>query len=141
MLKHVTTSTFHHATLLLLTLLLGVGNAYGQTPIQQRMAFYNPDGQLTFSAERGETLWKKTNIAEDGKVRRCTTCHGDDLSQPGKHAKTGKVIDPLAPSANAKRFTKLKKVKKWFKRNCKWTFGRECTTQEKGDLLMYLSQF
>ncbi len=112
-----------------------------QSPIEERMAFYNPNGELIFSAERGERLWNRVNTAEDGKERRCATCHGDDLTRPGKHAKTGKVIDPLAPSANAERFTKLKKVKKWFKRNCKWTYGRECTTQEKGDLLMYLSQF
>ena len=121
--------------------LVGVNSAQAQTPIQERMAFYNPDGELLFSAERGEQLWNKPNIAEDGKDRRCTSCHGDDLTRPGKHAKTGKVIDPLAPSVNAERFTKQKKVKKWFKRNCKWTYGRECTTQEKGDLLMYLSQF
>ena len=41
-------------------------------------------------------------------------------------------------SAAKKRFKKLKKVEKWFKRNCKWTFGRTCTEQEKGDMLAYL---
>ncbi|TBR21868.1 MAG: DUF1924 domain-containing protein, partial [Candidatus Nitrosotenuis sp.] len=30
-------------------------------------------------------------------------------------------------------------VEKWFKRNCKETLERECTPQEKGDFLAYLS--
>ncbi len=131
----------HHLTLITLVVLMGINTAQAQTPIQERMAFYNPSNELVFSAKHGKQLWNRINIAKDGKERRCTTCHGNDLSKPGKHAKTGKKIKPLAPSVNAERFTKLKKVKKWFKRNCKWTFGHECTTQEKGDLLMYLSQF
>ena len=52
--------------------------------------------------------------------------------------KTGKVIDPMAPSVNPKRFTDAKEIEKWFKRNCTWTVGRECTPQEKGDFLSYL---
>lgn len=46
----------------------------------------------------------------------------------------------MAASVNPKRYTKMKKINKWFKRNCKWTLGRECTNQEKGDILKYLSQ-
>jgi len=30
-------------------------------------------------------------------------------------------------------------VAKWFRRNCKTVLGRECTAQEKGDILTYLS--
>jgi len=29
------------------------------------------------------------------------------------------------------------KTEKWFLRNCKWTMGRTCTAQEKGDFLAY----
>ncbi len=110
------------------------------TPIEQRMADYNPDGGLTFDAKRGEELWNQQRMFE-GKQRDCNSCHGQDFTQSGKHIKSGKIIEPMAYSVNKERFTKLKKVKKWFKRNCKWTYGRECTTQEKGDLLKYLSQF
>jgi hypothetical protein len=46
----------------------------------------------------------------------------------------------MAPSVDAERYTDLGKMEKWFKRNCKWTWGRECTPQEKGDLLEYLRQ-
>lgn len=56
----------------------------------------------------------------------------------GKHSVTGKPIDPLAPAANPERFTNPAKVEKWFKRNCKDVLKRECTPQEKGDVLTYL---
>jgi len=102
---------------------------------------YSPQGEAAFDAERGKQLWDKKHTAEDGKIRQCRTCHGDDLTKPGEHVKTKKVIDPLAQSANSERFTEMKKIKKWFKRNCKWTVGRECSNQEKGDLIKYLIQF
>jgi hypothetical protein len=56
----------------------------------------------------------------------------------GKHAKTGKAIEPMAPSVNPKRLSDEKQIRKWFSRNCKWTLGRECTAQEQGDVLLYL---
>lgn len=73
-----------------------------------------------------------------GQKRSCATCHGTHLTQPGRHAKTKKVIDPLAPSINPERLTDVKEMKKWLTRNCKWTLGRECTAQEQGDFLVYL---
>jgi len=48
------------------------------------------------------------------------------------------VIDPMALSVNPERYTDPDKIEKWFLRNCKWTLGRECTAQEKGDVLTYL---
>ena len=68
----------------------------------------------------------------------CATCHTDKPLQPGKHAKTDKVIQPLAPAANAERFTDAGKVDKWFRRNCNDVLGRECTAQEKADVLAWL---
>lgn len=112
----------------------------GEAGINDMIQNYNPGGKLSFSADRGKELWFKKNISsEDGKERDCTTCHGKDLTRPGKHAKSGKVIDPMALSVNKDRFTDPKKIEKWLTRNCKWTYGRECTNQEKGDLLTYLS--
>ncbi len=64
----------------------------------------------------------------------CTTCHTSDPRQPGKTPAHRKV-DPLAPAANPERFTDLKKVEKWFRRNCDDVFARECTAQEKGDFI------
>jgi len=87
-----------------------------------------------FSAARGESFFK----AKHGNEWSCSSCHTDNPAVPGKHAKTGKVIDPLAPSANAERFTSPKKMEKWFKRNCNDVLNRVCTPQEKGDVLAYL---
>lgn len=100
---------------------------------------YRQQGAGEFSAERGRTQWQQINQnVEDGSQRSCNDCHGEDLSQVGKHKKTGKRIEPMAPSVNPERFTDMKKIKKWFRRNCKWTLGRLCTPQEKGDLLVFL---
>jgi len=100
-------------------------------------AEYKKEGAKTFSAERGKEMWTKEFTVE-GDKRSCTSCHDADLTKPGKHQRTKKVIDPMAPSVNAERFTDQKKIKKWFKRNCSWTIGRECTAQEKGDFLKFL---
>jgi len=96
---------------------------------------YLTQGATTFSAERGRKIWE-----QDHNGRSCTQCHTKSVKNSGKHKKTGKVIQPMAPSVNPKRLTKIRKVKKWLLRNCKWTLKRECTPQEKGDILMWLSQ-
>jgi hypothetical protein len=68
-----------------------------------------------------------------------TSCHGENPSVPGKNAKTGKVIEPMAVSANPKRFTDRAEVEKWFKRNCQQVLGRECTPGEKGDFITFMA--
>ena len=98
------------------------------------LADLETEAELQFSAERGRATWYQE---VDGKS--CTSCHTDSLESPGRHHKTGKVIEPMAPSVNPKRLSKVRKINKWFLRNCKWTFGRECTAQEKGDILLWLS--
>lgn len=87
-----------------------------------------------FSAANGETFFH----VKHGGEWSCASCHTDNPMNEGKHAKTEKVIKPLAPAANAERFTEVKKVEKWFKRNCNDVLDRECTAQEKGDVLSYL---
>ncbi len=101
---------------------------------------YASQGVSHVSAEQGKALWQKKFIAKgDFTQRSCTSCHTENLTHPGKHIKTGKAIKPMSPAVNPKRLTDIKKIKKWFKRNCKWTLGRECTAQEKADVLAYLS--
>lgn len=95
-------------------------------------------GAAGFSPDRGAADWVRQVSGPDGKPRSCVTCHGEDPSRPGRHATTGKAIAPLAPSAQPDRFSDPDKVEKWFKRNCTWTWGRECTPQEKTDFLIYL---
>ncbi|HMA88462.1 MAG TPA: DUF1924 domain-containing protein [Burkholderiales bacterium] len=86
-----------------------------------------------FSAERGRELFN----ARRGEWS-CASCHTDNPAAQGKHAKTAKVIAPLAPAANAERFTDAAATEKWFRRNCNDVLARACTAQEKGDILQYL---
>ena len=101
---------------------------------------YQVQGASMPNAERGSTLWIMEFPGKgEFKQRSCSSCHGNDITKAGKHIKTGKTIKAMSPTVNAERFSKKRKVEKWFKRNCKWTFGRECTVQEKADFLFYFS--
>jgi hypothetical protein len=96
-------------------------------------------GAANFSSAEGERFWDRpVTDAKTGEVRRCSLCHTTDLRRTGKHATTGKVIEPMAPSVNPKRLTDIKDIEKWLVRNCKWTLGRECTPQEKGNVLVMI---
>lgn len=108
-------------------------------PVDDLLRSYQAAGAGPFSAAKGERMWSEAHTSpEGGEPRRCTTCHGADLTKPGKHATTGKAIEPLAPSANGERLTDVKFMEKWLLRNCKWVLGRECTPQEKGDFLAFI---
>lgn len=123
-----------------ITVLLLAIPLYAQADaVSELEAEYQAQGAGNFSAAAGKALWNKEFVdAKKGDKRSCVTCHTADLKQAGKHARTNKVIKPMAPTVNPKRFTDVKKIKKWFVRNCKWTLGRECTAQEKGDVLAFL---
>lgn len=108
--------------------------AMAETPKEILASIQSEAVGQAFSATRGESFFK----TKHGSDWSCSTCHTDNPAAVGKHTETSKMIDPLAPSANAERFTDTKKVNKWFKRNCKDVLGRECTSQEKGDVLTYL---
>jgi len=87
-----------------------------------------------FSAAAGQKLY----TTQGPNQLACASCHTDSPKNEGKHAKTNKAIDPMAPSVNPQRFTDAAKDEKWFKRNCNDALGRACTTQEKGDFITYL---
>lgn len=112
--------------------------AAAETPVQVLASIENSaraaSGYQAFSAVRGEQFFK----TKHGNDWSCASCHTDNPAVTGKHAKTGKPIQPLAPSANAERFTDPAKVTKWFKRNCNDVVERVCTPQEQGDVLTYL---
>lgn len=126
------------ATLLAVTLGLG-GEAAAATPVEiqrqlETAARAEAPGFGGFSAERGQQFFH----ARHGTDWSCASCHSESPLAQGKHARTGKVIAPLAPAANAQRFTDPANVEKWFKRNCNDVLGRTCTAREKGDVLQYL---
>lgn len=129
---------------LLITLTLAltavtVSPAMAADVVDERLAAYQAEGAGPFDAARGKAMWtQQYSHAKADKPRSCSTCHTDNPRELGKHARTGKEIKPLAPSVNPERLTEVREIEKWFMRNCKWTLGRKCTAQEKGDFLSYL---
>ena len=119
--------------------LAAVSDAHAETPADflrtyEAAARQDNSGFTGFSAQRGEAFFKTTH----GREWSCASCHTPNPTVGGKHAKTDNPIGPLAPTANAERFTRPDKVEKWFRRNCNDVVGRECTPAEKGDVLTYL---
>lgn len=128
-----------HVLMMLCLAVAAYSSAAVATPASDaEFAQFKQEGASNFSAEHGKKDWTKKVTSNEGDQRSCTTCHDADPAKAGKHYKTKKVIKPMAPSVNPDRFTDVKKINKWFKRNCEWTWGRECTAQEKGDFLKFL---
>ncbi|MBX6370388.1 MAG: DUF1924 domain-containing protein [Rhodospirillales bacterium] len=96
-------------------------------------------GFAGFSAARGEALYSGTHRGGNPATPSCTTCHTADPTATGKHQKTGRAIEPIAVSANPTRFTDPGEVEKHFARDCKNVLGRDCTAEEKGDFITFLS--
>ncbi len=91
-------------------------------------------------ASSGEAAWTEEHTPADGTAARsCATCHGEDLTKSGQVVNTGKYIAPMAYSVNPRRLTDPGKVAKWFRRDCRWTLGRDCTATEKDDFFTYIS--
>jgi mono/diheme cytochrome c family protein len=90
-----------------------------------------------FSADRGKALFQGKHSGGKAATPSCTTCHTTDPRNKGE-TRAGKAIEPMAGSANPKRFTNQADVEKWFRRNCSDVLGRTCTAVEKGDVMAYL---
>lgn len=92
-----------------------------------------------FSADkdRGEVLYYAEQPYRDGKKIACTTCHGKQPTDTGR-TRAFKPLKPLAPSVNPERLIQLKKVEKWLRRGCRDVLKRQCTAQEKADVVSYL---
>ena len=95
---------------------------------------YESQTGTSASAERGQQFF----VTKQGREWSCSTCHGQVPNAEGEHAETHKRIKPLAPAFNPRRFTDEAKVEKWFKRNCEDVLGKECTPQQKADVLAWL---
>ncbi|MCW8957260.1 MAG: DUF1924 domain-containing protein [Gammaproteobacteria bacterium] len=127
--------------ILIFSLGLGLNTAQAESPaMKQLLDNYKNSGAQAADFSRGQSLWQQT-AAVNNQSRSCTSCHGDNLKTEGKHQATGKMIKAMAPAINPQRLTDRANIEKWFKRNCKWTWGRECTAQEKSDLLIYIDQY
>lgn len=88
----------------------------------------------SFDAARGQRFFTTTH----GGDWSCASCHTANPHQGGRHEVTGKRLLPLAPAANPARFADAARVEKWFRRNCRDVLARECSAQEKGDVLAWL---
>ncbi|HRK79481.1 MULTISPECIES: DUF1924 domain-containing protein [Betaproteobacteria] len=120
-----------HKTLLLIALTFGSA-AWAASPQDLLQQYEASSGKA--SAQRGQQLF----VNKHGREWSCASCHGSTPNKSTQHIVTGKTILPLAPAANEQRFTDAAKSEKWFKRNCNDVMGRECTSQEKVDIISWL---
>ena len=107
----------------------------GDTTAAAQLTLWQAQAGMAASAERGKVFFPSRH----GGELSCAACHGTAPTVTGKHASTGKLIEPLAPAANPVRFTDAAKVNKWFTRNCKDVLARECSAAEKADVLAWLT--
>jgi hypothetical protein len=91
-----------------------------------------------FSADAGKAFFMADHTGGKPDTPSCTACHTKSPTSAGQ-TRAGKAIDPMAVSATPDRFTDIAKTEKWFTRNCNSVLGRECSAQEKGDVIAYLS--
>jgi len=111
--------------------------AYASPASDSLLAKYKSEGAAKADVTKAKKDWT-AEVVVDGEKMSCASCHGTDFTKAGKHHKTGKVIEPMSSKVTADRYTEEKKIEKWFKRNCKDAWGRECTVQEKADFLTFL---
>lgn len=132
------------AALLLAGAVVAAGPALANPDREAMLADYASQAKAAdaaftdFSAVRGEALFRTRWAQGDERTPSCTACHTDDTRQPGRNAKTGRPIDPIAVSVNAERFTDVEKVEKQFGRDCNSVLGRACTALEKGDYITFM---
>lgn len=91
-----------------------------------------------FDAARGKAFFLADHTGGKPDTPSCNSCHTKDPKSAGK-TRAGKAIDPMAVSVQPDRFTDMAKTEKWFGRNCNSVLGRDCTAQEKGDFIAYMS--
>ncbi len=107
-------------------------NSLKQEALKENPNFKN------FDVKRGEEIFTSKHIGKKGKEISCTSCHGIDLSKSGENIFTSKIIEPLSPKTNPKRFTDLAEIEKWLKRNFNDVYNQEGTAIQKGDVITYI---
>ncbi len=111
------------------------GAATAATPAEI-MSAYAAKAASPPSAERGEKLFTSKN--KGGPFESCTDCHTAVPTRLGRDQLAEKSMPALAPAANAKRLTDANRVEAAFRMNCKDVLSRECTAQEKADIMSWL---
>ena len=124
----------HLATILLLGLLATSACLGAETLPGAQLERFAAQAGRNGNAELGRQFF----INKHGTEWACASCHGEPPTQAGRHARTGKPLQPLAPAFNPKSFTDQERIDKWFRRNCQDVLGRECQAAEKADVLAWL---
>ena len=117
-----------------LVLLSFIGTVFSATPQELLKGYETQSGKA--SPARGEQFFN----VKHHKEWSCASCHENPPNHDTKHIVTGKIIKPLSPNSNVERFIDQATVEKWFKRNCNDVLGRECTAQEKADVISWLTR-
>ena len=112
---------------------LPLAQAQTTTPMQLQKAYEAAAG-ASGQADKGQAFF----TSRHGGEWSCASCHGQRPTGAGRHAVTGKALEPLAPAFNPKAFTDERRVEKWLRRNCKDVLQRECSPSEKADVLAWL---
>lgn len=114
------------------------------TQLQKNISNYASEAKAqdkkfkAFSADRGRILFSSRPATGKPDTPSCTSCHTNSPASVGQ-TRAGKEIAPMAVSKTPDRYIDMKKVEKWFRRNCKSVLGRVCTSLEKGDFLTFMS--
>ncbi len=126
------------------TILLALSLAFLATPTMAQdtspaklIEKYSLEAGMSPSIEAVETFFLANHGTGKPKTPSCVTCHTGTPTKAGK-TRTGKAIEPLAPSVNSSRFTDNAFVEKWFGRNCKSVLGRPCSSIEKANIIDWL---
>lgn len=120
---------------LLAAALLVLAVPAGAASPAELLAGYAAQSGAPAQAARGQAFFQSRH----GGEWSCASCHGALPTGPGRHAATGKAIEPLAPAFNPKAFSDAARTDKWFRRNCNDVVSRECSAAEKADVLAYLA--
>src|SRR3990167_6405312 len=86
--------------LLIIAATLFAATASAETP-RDFLTRFEKEAGTAASAQRGARFF----TSKQGGQWSCSSCHTDKPTQASRHAKTEKAITPLAPAANAERFT------------------------------------
>lgn len=151
--------------LLSVALALTLADALAQTP-GQLLERYAEEARAAdpsfqgFSAERGHAFYLEKHPLKGVGAVSCASCHrkdpreqirahrvdilcrachviNDEEHPDPEHAKK-RIIEAFAPGANPERFHDPGLVEKYFGTNCLMVLKRQCTAQEKGDLISWL---
>ena len=144
----------------------GAAGGTGTDTPEQLLERYNEQAKTSdpafegFSAERGHAFYSQKHALMGVGAVSCASCHRkdpreqvrahkveilcrachviNDEEHPEPNEAKLRYIEPFAPHANPEPFSDYTHVEKFFKVNCTMVLKRECTPQEKGDLIAWL---